>query len=132
MARCACQCLALDPDPRDSYAWQEVQYYEKMEVRDIHNDMPLAAACQMDVEKHCKDIKSGMHIIALYSPNIPLALHVDNPAPVLVSSSLVLLCWKVQARCRVPFLMSLTITYRSRAHPRVPAEQPGAADLALR
>ena len=30
-----------------------------MEVRDIHNDMPLAAACQMDVDKFCKDIKSG-------------------------------------------------------------------------
>ncbi len=38
---------------------QEVQYYEKMEVRDIHNDMPLAAACQTDVDKFCKDIKSG-------------------------------------------------------------------------
>ena len=36
-----------------------MQYYEKMEVRDIHNDMPLAAACQMDVDKFCKDIKSG-------------------------------------------------------------------------
>ena len=38
---------------------QEVQYYEKMEVRDIRNDMPLAAACQDDVERYCKDIKSG-------------------------------------------------------------------------
>jgi hypothetical protein len=38
---------------------QEVQYYEKMEVRDIHNDMPLAAACQTDVERFCGNIKSG-------------------------------------------------------------------------
>ena len=36
-----------------------MQYYEKMEVRDIHNDMPLAAACQTDVERWCSNIKSG-------------------------------------------------------------------------
>ena len=46
---------------------QEVQYYEKMEVRDIHNDMPLAAACQNDVEKFCSNIKSGSHS-SCYAP----------------------------------------------------------------
>lgn len=40
-------------------ALQEVEYFEKMEVRDFHNDILLAEACRTDVEQHCKKAKRG-------------------------------------------------------------------------
>lgn len=38
---------------------QEVEYFEKMEVRDFHNDVLLAEACRTDVERLCAAAKRG-------------------------------------------------------------------------
>ena len=49
------QTLAESP----ACALQEVEYFEKMEVRDFHNDILLAEACRTDVDAHCKKAKRG-------------------------------------------------------------------------
>lgn len=46
---------------------QEVEYFQKMEVRDYHNDLILAEVCRHDVLKHCKKVGSGV-------------LHLPKPA----------------------------------------------------
>lgn len=38
---------------------EEVFYYQLMEVQDFRNDVILAEACRVDVEKYCKDIEPG-------------------------------------------------------------------------
>jgi len=38
-----------------------VEYFQKMEVRDFHNDVILAEVCRTDVDKHCRKIEPGGH-----------------------------------------------------------------------
>ncbi len=40
-------------------AVQEVEYFQKMEVTDFHNDSILAEACRGDLEAHCAKIQPG-------------------------------------------------------------------------
>lgn len=38
---------------------EEVFYYQLMEVQDFRNDVILAEACRVDVDKYCKDVEPG-------------------------------------------------------------------------
>ena len=38
---------------------KEVFYFEKMEADDYRNDVLLAEACRLDVDKFCKNVKPG-------------------------------------------------------------------------
>ena len=39
--------------------FDEVFYFEKMEVNDFRNDVLLAEACRQDVDRFCKHVEPG-------------------------------------------------------------------------
>jgi hypothetical protein len=41
--------------------FDEVFYFEKMEVNDFRNDVLLAEACRQDVDRYCKHVDPGAH-----------------------------------------------------------------------
>ncbi|MEW5311455.1 MAG: hypothetical protein WDW38_003169 [Sanguina aurantia] len=54
------RCLTEHREDLKSDACQkEVLYFEKMEVTDYRNDVILAAACRVDVEKFCTNVQPG-------------------------------------------------------------------------
>eukprot|EP00878_Enallax_costatus_P007022 GHUV01007359.1.p1 GENE.GHUV01007359.1~~GHUV01007359.1.p1 ORF type:complete len:595 (+),score=136.49 GHUV01007359.1:1595-3379(+) len=54
------QCLQDNQDNiTSSNCQEEVFYYQLMEVQDFRNDVILAEACRVDVDKYCKDVEPG-------------------------------------------------------------------------
>ena len=54
------RCLQDNIDDLESAECRkEVQYFVKMEVTDFRNDVMLAEACKVDVDKHCADVEPG-------------------------------------------------------------------------
>ena len=56
MLRCLTEKM---DDITDEECKKEVFYFEKMEVRDFRNDVILAEACRMDVDKYCATTPPG-------------------------------------------------------------------------
>lgn len=56
----ALQCLSSHSDEiQDRPCKEEVLYFQRMEVSDYRNDVPLAEACREDVGKYCQNIEPG-------------------------------------------------------------------------